>query len=72
MADSMGLTITCGDQEYGVQWFPPKWTRNKHSHWYLVRFEGSTIHTLARFKHDEEARAFMQFLQRVIPSGREV
>jgi hypothetical protein len=72
VSDTMGLTITCGGEEYGIQWFPPKWTRNKGSYWYLVRFEGSTIHTLARFRCDEDARAFMGFLKQVVTVGREV
>lgn len=69
MDDNRGIVLTLGDNEYGIQRFGPKWTYNKGTYWYLVRFEGAVIHTLARFKDDTEARRFRDFLSEIARRG---
>lgn len=73
MDEQTGLTITPVGQTYEVVYYPPEWTRTKRGYYRLCRFVPPCTHIgVARFTDEDEARAFMEFLQRVIPGGREV
>ena len=74
MADHSGIDITCAGQEYRIHWWPGAFVGNKHGYYYLNRYDAqANVHyPIARFTDEGEARRFMEFLQRVIPSGREV